>query len=184
MRASGLAIRGSTSLLRPLFDSLVAQDCRDRLRDVARAGRLHWRADTGARRNEAVDLISALDVSHLVAVVTPINRTKQERPRRLALNRLLWELTQLGVADVLIESRASRSGDRGDARDRALILGQQRSQALPPKFRYAFGLPLQESLLWLPDVVAGAVGQACTGQDRGHFEALQAKLTVIDVQGG
>jgi len=47
--------------------------------------------------------------------------------------------------------------------------------------RYAFGRPHQESLVWLPDLVAGAVADALGGQTTRHLAALGDSVSVVDV---
>lgn len=155
-----------------------AEEARRRLRDVAgKAQRLHWRAESGQRRHTAVATIADLaGVEHLVAVCTPMNPKRQERSRRHALTRLLWELEQRAVNDVVFETRQHR-----DAEDRAHIASQQRAGHLSRRLRYGYGQPKQEPLLWLPDVVAGAVAYARAGLDPSYLEALGPAVVVVDI---
>jgi len=156
----------------------AADGARHELRQVAgKTKQLHWRDESGTRRAAVIFVVAQLDVEHLVAVCTPIDPKRQERSRRHALTRLLWELDQRDVRDVVLETRAHR-----DKEDRAHIASQQRAQALSRDLRYEFGQPRQEPLLWLPDVVAGAVAYARTGRDTTYLDGLGASVVVLDVE--
>lgn len=120
-----------------------------------------------------------LGLPSLVAVAAPIDPRRQERARRKCLERLLWELTELGTRDVLLESRQ----ERRDVHDRKAIAAAQQRGAIPADLRYSFGRPDQEPLLWLADAVAGVVSAARAGppSDGVHLQDLTAVLTVLDV---
>ena len=82
------------------------------------------------------------------------------------MERLLWEICALGVRSVVVESRRSHQDDR----DRAVVMG----------WRIDFGKPSgpdREPLLWLPDIVAGAVGSARADGDLQLLVPLRSVLT-------
>ncbi len=79
------------------------------------------------------------------------------------------------MLDVLLESRTHL-----DSEDRAL-LGAQKAGHLTRELRYAFERPNLEPLLWLPDLVAGAVSYSRAGLDQQSLEHLQHIVTVVDV---
>lgn len=153
-------------------------DARDKLREIAgKSARLHWRAESAPRRSATVAAVAGLDdVEHLVAVCTPMDPRRQEGSRRHALTRLLWELEQRKVHDVVLETRMQR-----DQQDRVHIAAQQRAHHLTPQLTYRFGQPVQEPLLWLPDIVAGAVAYARAGEEPAYLYTLGAAVVVVDV---
>ncbi|ONI68756.1 hypothetical protein BWI15_37935 [Kribbella sp. ALI-6-A] len=52
------------------------------------------------RRDRIAAVVGKLDIAAIVVVGTPMTRTKQERARRCCLERLLYELDDLGVREV------------------------------------------------------------------------------------
>lgn len=164
----------------------VPDDRADDVRQTLRSGlrhkraRFHWHDEQEGDRQAMAKLAADLQLSSLVAVSTPIDPKRPERARRACLTRLLWELEQWAVLDVVFESRQNR-----DRADRAHIVRAQKARHVSAWLTYGFALPLQEPLLWLPDLVAGAVAHArighvtsdsakagrpmCLGRSRPHF---------------
>jgi len=114
----------------------------------------------------------------MAIVVTggPVQRQKQERARRCCLERLLYELDQLDVTEVRLESRTPAQ----DKRDRSLIDSARRKGWLSDRMFFEFARPLQEPMLWLPDVVAGAMTSAHLG-DSAWLLALSEMVVVHQV---
>ncbi|WP_130442643.1 hypothetical protein [Kribbella rubisoli] len=98
----------------------------------------------------------------IVVVGSPVHRQKQERARRCGLEYLFYELDQLGVGQVWLESRASAQ----DKRDLSLVDSARDKGLLSRTTTVGFARPLQEPMLWLPDAVAGAVTAANLGEPR------------------
>jgi hypothetical protein len=124
--------------------------------------RLHWVAESTKRRDLIVETVAALGVVAIVVVGSPVHRQKQERARRCCLERLLYELDQLGVNQAWLESRAPAQNKR----DRSLVDSARRKGLLSYRTSIEFARPLQEPMLWLPDAVAGAVTAANLGEQR------------------
>jgi len=152
-----------------------APHIRQQLRRHLRPGaaRFHWH-DEGSERRTFLEELVGLGLPSLVAVAAPIDSRRQERARRKCLERLLWELTELGTREVLLESRQ----ERRDVHDRKAIAAAQQRRSVPADLRYSFGQPDQEPLLWLADAVAGVVSAARAGlpPDGVHLQDLTAVL--------
>ena len=124
-----------------------------------RRDRFHWANEKQPVREAMAQTVGGLELFSVVAVCTPIDNKRQERARRLCLTQLLWELDRCGVQDILLESRGQQ-----DRNDREYLRAQQRAGTVTSALRYGFGDPKQEPLLWLPDLVAGAVADNRTSR--------------------
>ncbi|PUB22264.1 hypothetical protein C8K30_113134 [Promicromonospora sp. AC04] len=72
------------------------------------------------------------------------------------MERLLYELDQMGVTKVWLETR-HESLNRRDTTMAAALYSQQ---MISKNLRVDFGRPKEEPMLWVPDAVAGAVSAA------------------------
>jgi hypothetical protein len=155
---------GSYTLAAVLADPAEVDDLRTQLLTLTerKIVRLHWVAESAKRRDLIAETVAALGVVAIVVVGTPVHRQKQERARRCCLERLLYELDQLGVSQAWLESRAPSQ----DKRDRSLVDSARRKGLLSHRTSIEFARPLQEPMLWLPDAVAGAVTAANLGEAR------------------
>jgi hypothetical protein len=115
--------------------------------------RVHWHDESAARREKLATIVADSGCVAIVVVATPVDNKRQDRARRHSLERLVWELAGLGVAKVVAESRQPVR-DRADTR---ALAGFRRRGSMPPTMTFEHARPLDESLLWLADVVAGAV---------------------------
>lgn len=143
---------------------------RDALRPLARAsrGRTHWKFEDDKDKTRIVQTLSGLDLSHLVAVASPIDPRRQERARRKCLERLMPQLTVAGVTQVWFESRTRRDNQR----DIKMVDALRSRGFIDQSIRIDFAYPLNEPMLWIPDAVAGAVSAARKGRDRTYRDAL------------
>lgn len=130
--------------------------------------RLHWRDETEMRRCKIAALIGSHDLAHVVVVGAPINHRRQERARAQCLERLLYELDQLGVSDVWLETRHSALNER----DLRLVEALRGKRSVSLGIRVEFARPKEEPMLWVPDAVAGAVNAAASGADTGALEGF------------
>jgi len=135
--------------------------------------KLHWRDENEQRRKLLTAAVADLEALHLVVVHVDL-QASSERRRRLCLRRLLCELDDAGVAQVHLEAREARQNGRD-----LQLLGVLRSQqAIGPTIRMYHPAGPTEPLLWVPDLVVGAVG--ATRQGRGAYRAqLDGVLTVL-----
>ncbi|NJC69072.1 hypothetical protein HC031_04940 [Planosporangium thailandense] len=131
--------------------------------------RFHWRQAATPVQRKAVSAVAGLPALHLVVIAAPLDPRRQERARRHCLRRLLFELEQAGVARVVMEAREPRLNTRDieavDAFRAAGLIGSD----IVVEHGYPTG-PNGEPLLWVPDIVAGAVGAEL---DRGDLLAQE-----------
>jgi hypothetical protein len=139
--------------------------------------RLHWKDEESGRRDLITASVAAMNLLAIVTVGTPVDKKKQERARRVCLERLLFELDQLDVDQVWLEARTQSL----NARDQKMVASMRGSKAIPRGMRVDFERPLAEPMLWLPDVVAGTVTAVQRG--RSHwFDQLSGSVELIDVK--
>lgn len=122
--------------------------------------RFHWRLEQRADQRRAVGRLAALSALHVVVVGHRMENARQERARRQCLERLLWELDQMQIAQVWLDRRTESLNRRdrefvGTLRARGII-----GKRLRVDFLHSFDGNDGEILLWLPDIVAGAVAAA------------------------
>lgn len=121
---------------------------RGRLRALLPSGtKLHWRDMDDRTKKQSTSLLSSFDHAHVVVVATPLNIRKQERARAVCLERMFFELGQMDVTRVCLESR-TQSLNRRDMR---LIDRLRGKQSMPPGLRVDIELPSAEPMLWIPD---------------------------------
>jgi hypothetical protein len=179
------SVREAAPGLYVLASVAVPADQADDVRAALRSGlrhrrpRFHWRDEEDGDRQAMAKVARELQLPALVAVSTPMDPKRPERARRVCLTRLLWELEQRGLLDVLFESRQNRDRD-----DRAHIVRAQKAGHCSRSLTYGFELPLQEPLLWLPDLVAGAVAYARVGRGEECLALLGESVTVVDAGAG
>lgn len=150
----------------------------DELRSTLRSlrtgneAKLHWRAEDHRRRTKLACAVAELHVASIVVVGTPMDRP--ERARRKCMEALLPRLQSAGAQRVWREARTPTQ-DRLDREHVAAMVGRG---FIPSTFRVQSQQPNQEPMLWLPDVVAGAVNAAQQGH-RAYLEALSATVEVV-----
>lgn len=137
--------------------------------------RVHWRHEDDTSRAALVRLVASLGVTAVAVSATPVARTRQERARRRCLAPLLWELERRHVTRVVLESRQHR-----DAEDDRMIGYARRAGWVSRGTPYEFARPDEESLLWLPDVVAGACSLALAGKDGAYLAVLADAVALIN----
>lgn len=166
-----------------LAAAVVPEDRRAEVRDGLRGlllkgqDRLHWRDENQVRRVRIAAAVADLSIQSLVVVGARVVAARQERTRRQVLSRLLWELDRRQVEQLLLESRRAER-DRHDVK---AVGGFRNQQVLSRRLRVAHGQPLQEPLLWLPDAVAGAVGDDRCGRIE-CLAMLGALVEVVDME--
>ena len=129
--------------------------------------RYHWHDEDAPSRMAMAERVGSFALDAVVVVESAVDSKRLERARRHCLLRLLWEIGRRDIHEVLIESR-----HRSDAHDRRVIGAVQRSGQALQALRFRFGSPYEESLLWLPDVVAGAAAAMLGRGERQYFDRL------------
>lgn len=143
--------------------SVVVVDDLARARSVAakippRNRRFHWKDEEDRERYAMLDVLLELD-SALWVYECSCSTRQQERARAKSFVRLLWDLRQLGVMQLVIESR----GVAADRKDRRTILGAIKSEVAPSDLVYEHRRGPTDSGLWLADALAGATATALMG---------------------
>lgn len=162
-----------------LAAALIPAGLRDEVRTAVAALRwrgqrkLHWHAENDQRRKLLTAAVAELEA--LYVVVVRVERTESsERRRRLCLRRLLCDLDEAGVGEVCLEAREAKQNQR----DLQLLRALRAEKAISPAIRMAHPAGPLEPLLWIPDLVAGAVGAARQGR-RGYLDQLSGQVTIL-----
>jgi hypothetical protein len=147
------------------------------LRGARQVGKVHWNEMDSRDRQQAVTVVAELSGVHVVAVGSPVPRRGQERARAVTLRRLVFELHARGVRRMLIEARQVRL----DRRDVQVVIAARYD--LPrgvkrPEVQHCAGSA--EPLLWIADIVAGAVRADRQGES-GYIDLLGSRVEVIAV---
>jgi hypothetical protein len=121
--------------------------------------KLHWRDENDNRRMLSIKTIATLPALHVVVVRAAADECSERRRRRLCLRRLLCELDQAGVVQVILERRQRRQ----DQADSQLLSALRAAKAVSSGLHMEHAAGTGEPLLWLPDFVAGAAGAAYRG---------------------
>ncbi|MFG1638592.1 hypothetical protein ACGFKX_27600 [Pseudonocardia alni] len=136
--------------------------------------KLHWRDEDRSRRKLLTEAIAALPALHLIVVKVDITAAS-ERRRRLCLARLLPELDRHGVPEVYLEARETKQ----NARDMQILAAMRARREVGSQLRLHHQPGPQNPLLWVPDVVAGAVGSDRAGEPA-YLERLASLTTFYD----
>ncbi len=117
--------------------------------------------------------MGGLNAVHLVVVGTGLDNARQERGRRQCLSRLLWELSAFEVDDMWLDARRPAQ----NAKDIELVNVLRVRREITPTLRVSFARSSAEPLVWLPDIVAGAVSVARGDGDEQYLIPLESVLT-------
>jgi hypothetical protein len=137
----------------------------------------HWREAGPRQRRAAVELLSQLDAVHCVVVGTGLDGARQERHRRKCLQRLLWELDQFGVSHIRLDARRREQNDA----DSAAVAAWRAQRVLSSELRVDHVRARAEPLVWIADIVAGAVTAARADGDEQHLKPLESMLHEITI---
>lgn len=143
-------------------------DVRDELRGCLPRGakKVHWKEATDQQQEHFVEVVAALPLIHLVVVREDTSREPGERSRRACIEMLFYELSQMDVGHATFESR----GRADDALDVKMIQALRKKQIVSHSFRIAHQPGPAEPLLWVADIVNGAVGTTLATGDRHGLE--------------
>lgn len=139
-----------------------------------REPRFHWHDEGDEGRRAMIERLAGCDFQAVAAVCPVPDPRRSERARRLCLSRLLWELRGRSVGRLVLESRR----ERFDRMDRTILGWARRAELLPSWLPCDFGLPLEEPLLWIPDALAGVLGQSLAG-DRRLLRRLGGRAPIV-----
>ena len=138
--------------------------------------KVHWRDESMARRRRVVVAVAELPLRHLVVIRDGRPDERPERRRRHCLERMLYELDRLGVDTATFESR----GPADDRRDRNMLDALRARNVVSAQLRMMHTPGPKDALLWVPDVVCGAVANRRMGN--GEYAAvLDSRLQVMTI---
>lgn len=160
-----------------VLDEAHQADAREEARTLALRGLpFHWRLEKEPRRAKAVGVVAGLPALHLVVVGAPLDPARQERARRHCLEQLLFQLDGAGVGRVWLETRTASL----NSRDIAAVRAFRARRVIHHDIRVDHAYPSAEPLLWIPDIVAGAVSAAARGEStyREQLERLISEYRV------
>lgn len=144
---------------------------------LAPAGRkLHWHDLGRDGKADVVRLLAALGLRSLVVIATPMVNIRQEYARGTCVDRLLRELSDRGVEQVTFESRSASQ----DKKDQRRVDGLRNDHAIRPSLRVEWAVGANEPLLWAPDLILGAVGDAKASREPLRDD-IAGLVTEIDV---
>ncbi|HEX6468429.1 MAG TPA: DUF3800 domain-containing protein [Streptosporangiaceae bacterium] len=138
-----------------------------------RQRRLHWRDEDDRRRVSLIAAVAELRPRGIVIVGHGLQPRHQERARRKCMERLLWNLNDVGIAEAVFERR----GDDMDRRDLEMVEALRGRRVIRTRLRVHWESPTVEPLLWLADLVVGAASGAEAGY-KAHWKELGDGLTI------
>ena len=94
------------------------------------------------------------------------------------MERLLFELDQIGVTSVHLESRHAALNEK----DKTMAAALYSKTVISAALRVDFALPNEEPMLWVPDAVAGIVNAARSGGADALRLILGTAIREIDVE--
>ncbi|GLW97781.1 hypothetical protein [Microtetraspora sp. NBRC 16547] len=119
-----------------------------------------------------------MDVLFVFVVHEGEPAAKSERRRRKCFERLVWELSKAGVAEIVIESREKTQNKR----DRDLLGALLARHRIPGGLRIQHVAGAVEPLLWIADCAAGAlVAYRC--DDPSYFKRLSEVAEIYRIGG-
>jgi hypothetical protein len=127
-------------------------------------------------RARAIEAISSFDCYHVVVTAAPMPLRNQERARARCLERLAWQLDAHGVQSLVLEARPPRLM----LRDAELVSRLRSTGGLPNGIRAGHELPKDEPMLWVADLMLGAVGANIAGEGR-NFDAIAGSIDFTEL---
>ncbi|MFI7482489.1 hypothetical protein ACH9EU_08720 [Kocuria sp. M1R5S2] len=160
-------------------DPAQCDPAREQLRDILPKGapKLHWSDMVDREKTRATAVVTSFDIAHLVVVGAPLDHRKQERARAHCMERLYWELGQMGVTTAFLEAREKSQRKK----DLQLVDALRGKGTMPAGLRVEIGFPRDEPMLWIPDQVLGAMGDAEQAQSK-WFAQYQGTVQRIDIE--
>jgi hypothetical protein len=147
---------------------------RDRLRAELPRGakKLHWREASPAKRASLVDVVSKLELVHFVIVREYTEHERPERSRRACIEQLLYELQTFEIENAVFESR----GKADDELDVKMVQHLRSQRTLPRSFTIDHVPGPADPLLWVADIVCGAIGES---QINGGVHGLEHQAWIM-----
>ncbi|GAB3695277.1 hypothetical protein [Corynebacterium nasicanis] len=134
--------------------------------------KLHWTDESRIRRKKITSAVADIDFMQVIISHSSGTSRKTERFRRKCFEQLYFELSNVGVTEVVVESRQEVQNKR----DIAHVVALQ-TQGQCPDIRVRHERGGDNPLLWLPDVVLGAYNSTFLGETQ-YWEKLQDKVVL------
>lgn len=134
--------------------------------------KLHWTDERSSRRRKIVETLSGIDSIQAIITHRSEASRKTERYRRKCLEQLYFELPQMQVHQVTLESR-QKDQNRKDIEHIVALQGQGQS----PGIRLQHVRGGDDPLLWIPDAVLGALNSMHLGDEQ-YWEKLHDKVVL------
>lgn len=151
-----------------LADEVTAVQAREAMLGIHKKGpKLHWRDLDPRAKTLSVEAVASLSLDHIVVIASPLDPRRQERARAKCIERLCWEVEELGGTSVTFEARTQSLNQR----DRQLIPKLRGKGALPVGLRVDWLRGSEDPMLWIADQVLGAIGDAEAGEPR-YFKTI------------
>ena len=159
--------------------SHAVRDAMRMLNGARTSVKLHWKDLDRRQREHAAQAVAKLDGFHLVVVGSPVPARRQERARAMCLERLIVECHGLGVRELVLESRSQSL----NARDLKTVVGARYRLPKGSELVVVHTPGSTEPLLWVADIVAGAVRLHHQGEGACR-EALAGVLLELPIDTG
>lgn len=145
---------------------------------LRRQPRLHWRDEDHPRRTKIASAIAGMDITAVVVVGTPMTQNRQERARRICMERLLPLLQhEYSVARVILEARTPSLMRK----DHQQVLNLTGKRWITRDLTVQDARPSEEPMLWIADAVAGASGAAHAGNPQ-WLDQLDHLITEVPIE--
>lgn len=142
------------------------------------APKLHWYDASPETKATVIKTFATLEILHVVVESVEPPETKDERHRRLCMKLLLPRLDQMGVSELVFESR----GHKSNGRDRAMVKMLQTDGSVSKSMTVLHRDGPYEPLLWIPDAICGATADRRVGR-LSHLSLLDGSIDWIDRRG-
>ena len=150
------------------------------LRKRRQWGKLHWSEMDDTERRKATEEVAAFGGLHVVAVATPVPHKRQERARAACLTALVGELHGLNVIRLCMESRTAAL----DKRDVDIVRAARQRLPKGMTLHVEHKRGVDEPLLWVADIVAGACRSHRQGVEVEYREALGDVVYDLEIDSG
>lgn len=155
-----------------ILDSQDLERVREELRPLLLPGqvKLHWTDERNSRRRKIVETLSGIDSMQAIITHQSEVSKKTERHRRKCLEQMYFELSEMHVHSVTLESRQEAQNKRDLAHIVAL---QGQGQSVNIRLQHVRGG--DDPILWIPDAVLGALNSVHLGEEQ-YWEKLYGKV--------
>ncbi|MFE6697388.1 hypothetical protein [Streptomyces sp. NPDC057718] len=147
------------------------------LKGPRHTAKLHWTEMDRTERKDATQIVAAQKGLHVVSIGAPVPQRRQERARSKCLSAIATELHGFGISRLCLEARQEEL----NARDVRTIASVRQTVLPKGTVMRAEHIPgATEPLLWISDIVAGAVRTQRLGDSR-YTDLLGETLIDFDV---